>query len=222
MVANATLTAEPRSQRGKGGARKLRAAGRVPAVVYGHGEETRSLTVDAHELERLFAQIHKENTIINLKISGDRAEIRALVREVQAHPFRGDILHVDFYQIHAGERITVEVPIVLTGTPEGVKLGGMLQHALDGLEVRCLPDQIPNEIRVDVSQLGIGDSVHVGDLSVPEGVELLVDEERTVCSVIAPTVVTAEAPAEGAEPEAAAPAEPEVIRRGKEEEEEES
>ena len=221
MVANATLTAVPRAQRGKGVARKLRAAGRVPAVVYGHGEETRSLTVDAHELERLFAQIHKENTIINLRIEGG-AEIRALVREVQAHPFRGNILHVDFYQIHAGERITVEVPIVLTGTPEGVKLGGMLQHALDGLEIRCLPDQIPNEIRLDVSHLGIGDSVHVGDLTVPAGIELLVDEERTVCSVIAPTVVTAEAPAEGVEPEAAAPAEPEVIRRGKEEEAEES
>lgn len=221
MVANASLTAVPRAQRGKGGARKLRAAGRVPAVVYGHGEETRSLTVDAHELERLFAQIHKENTIINLRIEGG-AEIRALVREVQAHPFRGNILHVDFYQIHAGERITVEVPIVLTGTPEGVKLGGMLQHALDGLEIRCLPDQIPNEIRVDVSHLGIGDSVHVSDLTVPAGIELLVDEERTVCSVIAPTVVTAEAPAEGVEPEAAAPAEPEVIRRGKEEEAEES
>ena len=190
-------------------------------MVYGHGEETRSLTVDAHELERLFAQIHKENTIINLRIEGG-AEIRALVREVQAHPFRGNILHVDFYQIHAGERITVEVPIVLTGTPEGVKLGGMLQHALDGLEIRCLPDQIPNEIRLDVSHLGIGDSVHVGDLTVPAGIELLVDEERTVCSVIAPTVVTAEAPAEGVEPEAAAPAEPEVIRRGKEEEAEES
>ncbi|HSL71375.1 MAG TPA: 50S ribosomal protein L25/general stress protein Ctc [Longimicrobiales bacterium] len=221
MVANASLTAVPRAQRGKGGARKLRAAGRVPAVVYGHGEETRSLTVDAHELERLFAQIHKENTIINLRIEGG-AEIRALVREVQAHPFRGNILHVDFYQIHAGERITVEVPIVLTGTPEGVKLGGMLQHALDGLEIRCLPDQIPNEIRVDVSHLGIGDSVHVSDLTVPAGIELLVDEERTVCSVIAPTVVTAEVPAEGVEPEAAAPAEPEVIRRGKEEEAEES
>jgi ribosomal protein bL25 (Ctc-form) len=138
MAVNASLSAQPRAERGKGGSRKLRAAGRVPAVVYGHGEETRSLTVDAHELERLFSQIHVENTIITLRIDGEKADVRALVREVQAHPVRGDVLHVDFYQIHAGERITVQVPISLSGTPEGVKLGGILQHALDELEIRCV------------------------------------------------------------------------------------
>ena len=221
MVANASLSAKLRDVSGKSEVRKLRVSGRVPAVVYGHGEETRSLTVDAHELERLFASIHRENTIITLRIDGEKAEVRALVREVQAHPVRGDVLHVDFYQIHAGERITVQVPITLTGTPEGVKLGGILQQPLDELEIRCVSDNIPNGITVEVGHLGIGDSIHVSDLTLPQGVESLVDGDRTICSVGAPTVVAAETPAEGAEgAAAAAPAEPEVIRRRKEEESE--
>jgi large subunit ribosomal protein L25 len=221
MAMAASLSAQPRAERGKGWARKLRAQGRVPAVVYGHGESTRTLTVDAHELERLFSQIRRENTVINLRIEGEKAEVKALVREVQSHAYRGTILHVDFYQIHAGERITVEVPIRLQGTPEGVKLGGILQHTLNELEVRCLADQIPDTIQVDVTHLGINDSIHVSDLTLPAGVEVLVDGERSVCSVIAPTVAAVEEPAVAAEPAAEA-AEPEVIRRRKEEGEPES
>src|SRR5687768_5327270 len=150
MSASASLSALPRDERGKSPARKLRATGRVPAVIYGHGETTRSLTLDAHELERLFSHIHKENTIINLKIEGEKAEVRALVREVQAHPVRGDIQHVDFYQIHAGELITVEIPIRLIGVPAGVRAGGILQHSLNDLEIRVSADQIPEDIRIDV------------------------------------------------------------------------
>jgi large subunit ribosomal protein L25 len=216
MATPASLGAQPREKRGKGVSRKLRSSGRIPAVVYGHGETTRSLTVDARELERLFAHIQRASTVINLKIEGE-AEVKALVREVQSHPARGNILHVDFYQIHAGERITVEVPIHLVGTPAGVKAGGILQHSLNELEIACLADQIPGEIRIDVSTLEIGDSLHVSDITLPEGVESLVDGERSICSVIPPTVVAAPTPAEGVEP-AAAVAEPEVIRRGKEEE----
>lgn len=220
MAANTGLSALPRETRGKGASRKLRATGRIPAVVYGHGEETRELSVDARELERLFSQIHRDNTVIDLRIEGEKAEVKALVREVQSHPSRGNILHVDFYQIHAGERITVAVPIVLTGTAAGVRAGGILQHTMNELDIRCLADQIPDEIRVDVSVLEIGDSIHVSDLPVPEGVEVLVDGDRSVGSVIPPAVVAAEAPPEGVEPAAATVAEPEVIRRGKEEGEE--
>ncbi|MGH7469756.1 MAG: 50S ribosomal protein L25 [Longimicrobiales bacterium] len=221
MATPASLSAQPRAERGKGWARKLRAGGRIPAVVYGHGEATRTLSLDAHELERLFSQIRKGSTVINLRIEGEKAEVKALVREVQSHAYRGTILHVDFYQIHAGERITVEVPIHLQGTPEGVKLGGILQQSLNELAIRCLADQIPDTIRVDVSHLGINDSVHVSDLALPEGIELLVDGERSVCSVIAPTVAAVEEPAVVAEPTTEA-AEPEVIRRRKEEGESES
>jgi large subunit ribosomal protein L25 len=216
-MANATLTAQPRQTRGKGGSRKLRASGRIPAVVYGHGEDTRELSLDARELERLFAQIHKESTVIDLRIEGE-SEVKALIREVQAHPVKGAILHVDFYQIHAGERITVEVPVVLEGTPAGVRAGGILQHTMNSLEIKVLADQIPDAIRVDVSNLDIGDSIHVADLTLPEGVEAQVDADRSVCSVIPPAVAPVEAVAEGAEPVATV-AEPEVIRRGKEEEE---
>ena len=219
MATPASLSAEPREQRGKGGSRKLRSAGRIPAVIYGHGETTRSLTVDGRELERLFSHIHRESTVITLKIGGEKAEVKALVREVQSHPARGNILHIDFYQIHAGERITVEVPIHLVGTPAGVRAGGILQHSLNALEIECLADQIPEEIKIDVSALEIGDSIHVADLTLPEGVESLVDGDRSVASVIPPTVVAAPTPAEGAEP-VATTAEPEVIRRGKEEESE--
>lgn len=211
MVTNATLSAKPRDGRGKGNARKLRAQGQVPAVLYGHGEATRPLTVNAHELNRLFARIHVENTIIDLNVEGE-GEVKALVREVQSHPARGTILHVDFYQIHSGEKVTVSIPIVLTGTPAGVRQGGILQQQMDEIEIRCLPDAIPDEIAAEVSGLGIGDSIHVRDLSLPAGIEVLVDEDRTVCSVLPPTVSAEGAGAEGGS------SEPEVIRRRKEEE----
>lgn len=218
MAVTANLAARPRSETGKGVSRKLRASGRVPAVVYGHGEETRSLTVDAHELERLLSTVRVESTLIELSIEGERAPVRALVRELQTHPYRETVLHIDFYQIHAGEALTVEVPIRLVGASPGVRAGGIMQHALTELEIRCMPDQIPQVLEVDVSALEIGDSIHVGDIALPEGIEVLVDVERSVCSVIPPTVAAAEG--EEAAPVEAAEVEPEVIGRGKEEEEE--
>ncbi|MGH7506094.1 MAG: 50S ribosomal protein L25, partial [Longimicrobiales bacterium] len=187
-------------------------------VMYGHGEETRALSIDAHELERLFSRIHVENTIIDLQIDGDDPAVKALVREVQRHAFRDDVLHVDFYVIHAGELITVDVPIRLQGTAAGVRVGGMLQQGLDALEIRCLPDRIPEFIAVDISALEIGDSVHVGDLALPEGVESLVESERSVCSVMPPVVTPAAGEEEEEEAAEAAGGEPEVIGRAREEE----
>lgn len=223
MPTDAKLNAEPRERSGKGWNRKLRAEGRVPAVVYGHGEQTRSVSLDAHQVSRLFERIHVENTILELAIEGEGAPVRVLVREVQRHAFRPDVLHVDFYQIHAGERITLEVPIRVVGQSPGVKVGGMLQQSLDELEVRCLPDQIPEVFEVDVSALEIGDSIHVGQLALPEGVESLIDAERTICSVIPPVVAPAAEGEQAAAAAAEAPeSEPEVIRRGREDEEESS
>lgn len=221
MPTNATLTAKPRDGAGKGDNRKLRSGGNIPAVVYGHGEQTRSVAIDAHELELLFSRVHVENTIIDLKIEGEKAPIKALVREVQTHPARGNVLHVDFYQIHAGERVNVQLPIRLVGAAPGVKAGGILQHTMDELDVRVSADNIPDHIEVDISGLGINQSVHVRDIKVPEGVEVLDTGDRSVCSVIPPQAGITEtaAPAEGAEV-AAAPVEPEVIKRGKTEEEE--
>lgn len=228
MASNASLKARPRSGSGKGDARKLRASGHIPAVVYGHNEATRSVSVDAHELERLFATVHVENTIVELDIEGEPQAVRTLVREVQAHPWRGDVLHVDFYQIHAGEKIEVEIPIRLLGDAPGVKEGGVLSANINDLQVRCLPDAIPEYLEVDISGLHIGDAIHVSDLPLPEGVEALIDAERTVCTVTPPTVLKtleeeeAEAAEAAAEELAAAEgeaAEPEVIGRRREEEE---
>lgn len=219
-MASAILSAKRRDGRGKGDNRKLRSGGQIPAIVYGRGEETRAVSLDAHELELLFSRVHVENTVIALKIEGERQPIKTLVREVQTHPARGDVLHVDFYQIHAGERVNVQVPIAFVGTAAGVKAGGMLQHTMDEIDIRCSVDNIPERIEVDVTALEIGDSVHVGDLPVPEGVEVLDSADRSVCSVIPPQAGIAE-PAVAAEPVEEAPAEPEVIRRGKGEEGEE-
>lgn len=217
MATTPKLSVKKRTPDGKGAARKARAAGRVPAVVYGHGEETRSVEIDKHELELLFSRVHYENTLIELDIEGEKAGVKVLVREVQKHPFRSDVLHVDFYQIHAGEKVTVEVPVRLVGTAPGVKAGGILMHVMSDVEVRCLPDHIPDHFDVDVSGLEIGDAIHVSELPLPEGVEPQVDGDRVVVTMSAPIV---SAVVEGEAPEAAeaAPAEPEVIRRGKEEE----
>lgn len=226
MANTHTLNAQHRTERGKGAARKLRSEGLIPAVVYGHGEETRALSVDAHELEVLFSKISVENTIINLKIAEEKAEVPALVREVQNHPVRPLVLHVDFYQIHAGVAVEVDIPLRLIGSAVGVREGGILEHVVHELPIRCLPDRIPSVLELDVSGMEMGDSLHVSDIVLPEGVEALLDPERTVCAVVAPAVV----PTDEEEPEDEELAatgvggevgEPELIRRRAEEEEEE-
>ncbi len=220
-----TLTATLRDGRGKGAARKLRGTGRVPAVVYGRHENTRAVSVDAHELEVLFSRISVENTIIELSVEGEKEAVSTLVREVQAHPVRNEVLHVDFYQVHAGEELEVDVPIRLEGVPIGVREeGGVLDHVIHELTVRCLPSDIPNLLTLDVSALEIGDSLHVSDLALPQGVTSMIDGERTVCGVAAPRVEEEPEPEEGEEVEAmlegeeGAP-EPEVIGKGGEEDE---
>ena len=213
MASNATLSAKARDGQGKGDNRKLRQTGFVPAVIYGHGEKTRSVAVNAHELELLFSRVHVENTIIDLNVEGDKKAIRTLVREVQKHPARGEIVHVDFYQVHAGERVHIQIPLNFVGTPVGVRNGGILQHTMDELDVRVSSDNIPANIEVDVANMEIGDSMHVSDLKVPEGIEVLDTGDRSVCSVSPPqSGVTEAAPVE------AATSEPEVIRRKKEDE----
>lgn len=223
MVANATLTAQPRTGAGKSIVRKLRAAGRTPAVLYGHGEQTRQLTVDSHELGVLFSRISVENTIIQLTVEGAKGgDVRALVREVQVHPSSRRILHVDFYQVHAGERVDVEIPLHFVGSAAGVKAGGILHPNFTVLPIRCVAEQIPEAIEVDVSSLEIGDSLHTRELTLPAGATTDLDPDAVICSVTHPAVVAVEPEAAAAEEiAAAAPAEPELIRRRPEEEGEE-
>jgi large subunit ribosomal protein L25 len=200
---------------GKGVARRLREAGNVPAVYYGRGEEPVALSVHGKELEAILHGGAGSNVIVDLKVEGDAAADRkALLREIQRHPVRGNILHVDLQHISLSEKITVEVPIVLLGTPIGVKDGGgILEHLLREVEVECLPTDIPDKLTVDVSHLNIGDSVHVSDLA-GDKVTVKTEAERTVASVVPPTILEEVKPEE-----TAAQAEPELVKKEKEEEE---
>lgn len=190
MSMQATLNAEPREGIKKGANRKLRATGRVPAVLYGKDQEPALLSVDAREAERLFQQISVENTIIDLKVKGDGSKIQALVREVQVGAVRPDLLHIDFYKIQAGVKLEVEVPVELVGVPNGVRQdGGILEQIVHEVPVRCLPDQIPESIQIDVTRLNLHDSLHISDLKVADGVEILMDAERTLCLVSVPRAV---------------------------------
>ena len=213
-MASASLSAEARTETGKGVARKLRAAGRVPAVVYGHAREAQALSLQTRELEKLLSSISTGSTVVELSLGG--ATTKTLIREVQRHPFKKQILHVDFQELVAGEKVSVEIPLVFVGTPEGVRLSGaLLEQILHSLEVLVDPANIPNHIDVDVTNLAMGHSLHVRELVLPPGLEVLTDEDATVCAVVAPRAVVEETPAEGAE----AVAEPELIRKPKEEEE---
>ena len=214
-MATASLSAEGRTETGKGAARKLRATGRVPGVVYGHAREPQSLSLQTRELEKLLSQIATGSTVVELSLGG--AITKTLIREVQRHPFKKAILHVDFQELVAGEKVTVDVPLVFVGVPEGVRLSGaLLEQILHSIEVLVDPANIPNHIDVDVTELAMGHSLHVRDIPLGAGIEVLTDEDATICAVVAPRAVVEETPA--AEEEAAA-AEPELIRKPKEEEE---
>jgi len=218
-MASANLSANARDNGGKGVARKLRSEGRVPAIVYGHGRDPLALSINTRELEKLLDHISAESTVIDLDIDGRPS--RTLIREIQRHPFKRQILHVDFQELVAGEKISVSIPIVLTGVPDGVRMdGGILDQTMRELEIEVDPSNIPNHVEVDVTKLTIGSSVHVRDLQLPEGVEVLDDDDASVCVVSAPRAAIEEtaAAAEGAEAEAAA--EPEVIRAKKPDEDE--
>jgi large subunit ribosomal protein L25 len=205
-MANATLKASRRDTSGKGAARQLRSAGRVPAVLYGHGDRTESLAIDAHELELLLNHVNPENTLIGLDIDGGaRADV--LIREIQRHAYRPEVLHVDFLLVHGDEVLKLDIPVRLTGTPVGVlDEGGVLDQVLYELHVECLPGNIPDAAEVDISGLHVGDSVRVADISMPN-VTILMDGELPVASVLQPRVQEDEAAAEGD-----ATPEPEVLR----------
>ena len=210
-MASASLSAELRSDSGKGVARKLRAAGLVPGVVYGHARAAQSLTVNARDLDKLLSTISRGSTVVQLSLDGTTTN--TLIREVQRHPFKKVILHIDFQELVAGEKVTVNIPLVFVGTPDGVRLSGaLLEQILHSIEVLVDPSAIPNHIDVDVTHLAMGHSLHVRDIKLPAGIEVLSDEDATICAVIAPRAAVEAA---AAEPGAA---EPELIRKTKEEE----
>jgi len=212
-MAKATLQAKKRDSSGKGVARTLRREGRVPAVLYGRELEAIHLSVDAHEAEKLFHSISVDNTIVDLAVEGEKKPFLTLVREIQTHPWRPALLHVDFLRIQEGVAVDLDVPIRLLGVPAGVRLGGgVLEQMIHDLPIRCEPSKIPESIELDVSNMEVNASLRVADLVLSEGVEVRVPGDRTVCSVAIPKiveeVVTAVPTLEGAEAAAgAAPAE---------------
>jgi large subunit ribosomal protein L25 len=218
-MATATLSASPRTGTGKGVARTLRQSGQIPAVIYGHARQSQPLALNAREFDRLLDHV-TASTVIELSLDGKTA--RTLIREIQRHPFKREVLHVDFQELVAGEKVTVEVPIVYVGTPAGVRDGGILDQIKHELTVEADPTLLPEHFEVDVSGLTIGHALYVRDVRVPEGVSIQDDPDSPVALVAAPRAETPVEPMpaiEGAAPEAAA--EPELIRKPKEGDEEE-
>src|SRR3989454_358354 len=217
-MAIVSLEAAARQDAGKGVARRLRAQGRVPGVYYGRGEDSIPLTVGLKDLMSVLESADGSNVIVDLKFPGDAAKDRkVLIREIQRDPVAGSILHLDLQHISLTERIIVEVPIVLIGTPTGVKDGGgILEHLLREVEVECLPTDIPSRLEVEVSALNIGDSLHVSDIKA-DRVTIKTDADRAIAAVVPPTILEEVKPAEEA-----VVAEPELVKEKKEEETEET
>lgn len=184
---NVTLGAERREGTGKGVARKLRQAGKIPAVVYGREMDAVHISVDAHQAELLFRSIPVDNTVIALNVEGEKEPYQTLVREIQMHPYRGNLVHVDFLRIQKGVKVDMNVPLHLVGNPVGVREnGGVLEQVVHDLPITCVPSAIPESIELDVSALDLHDALHVSDLPVLEGVEVQLPGERTLCSVSVP------------------------------------
>jgi len=167
MAQQATLQADTRKDAGKGAARTHRKGGRVPAVIYGHDRAAETLTIDSAALSRLLSTTSVATTILDVTIDG-RAPVKALIREIQRHPLRAtDILHLDLYEVKADEKITVEVPIHLTGTADGVRNhGGVMDQVMHKIEIRVFPADIPEHVEVDVTNVAIGHSIFVRDITV--------------------------------------------------------
>src|SRR2546429_2098717 len=216
MAQIVSLTASTRQSTGKGAARQARFRGEIPAVIYGRGRETQPLAVESKALEKALTGVEPASTIIELAVDGKT--VRTLIREIQRHPVRPDIIHVDFYEIHAAEKVKLKVPVHLVGAPDGVRnAGGVLDQVTREVEIEVLPENIPDRVELDVNALKIGDSLHVRDLSIPNA-KILTDAELTIATVVPPRAEEVAAPS----PEAATEvAEPELIRKVREGEEEE-
>jgi large subunit ribosomal protein L25 len=212
MAQQVKLKAQKRTVLGRNAIKKIKKEGLVPGVVYGSDSQPMALQVEGRELTSVLAHASSEHVLVDLEIAdGDQSTNRlALIQEVQHHPLRRELLHVDFHAVSTTEKITSEVPIEAVGEALGVRtFGGLLEYSLRTLEVECFPQELPDIIRIDVTNLNIGEALHVRDIPLPSGVEALTDADLTVVSVVASRV--GEEVTETAE----APAAPEVITEKK-------
>jgi large subunit ribosomal protein L25 len=182
------LTAFARTLSRRGGVKKLRTNGRIPAVIYGRQQQPQNLEVSAQDLKNLVHHSASENVLVDLAVKDDaRPKRLALVQEMQHHALSGQVLHVDLHEVAENEKVTIMVPVETTGEASGVKnAGGILEHVLFKIKARALPKDLPEVIVVDVSHLEIGQAIHIGDLKAPEGVEILGDKHISVIAVAAP------------------------------------
>ena len=194
------LVAYPRTESRRGGSKKLRTSGRVPAVIYGRQVEPQKLEVTSRDLETLIHHSVSENLLVDLSVANDsRPKRLALVQEVQHHALTGKMLHVDFHEVAVDEKVTISVAVETRGEASGVKNGGgVLEHVLHKIKVRALPQDLPEVIEIDVTSLEIGQAVHIGEIKPPAGVEILGDKHISVVAVAAPLSEAAAAAADAA------------------------
>jgi len=222
MANEITIAAEPRSTRGKNEARRLRAAGSAAAVVYGIGKDAVAVAVNPKEMVRILRSKTGHNTIFHLAIK-DGENTPVMIVDWQRDPVKDTILHIDMKRIDLSVRLVVKVPVHTIGEPEGVKLQGGLHEVITReIEVECLPNEIPDELTIDVSKLTMGQAVRASDVPLPGSVRLVSPAEAVISHIVAMKAEEVAAPVPGAEVAPAAVAEPEVIKKGKKEEEEEA
>ena len=185
-MAQSTLVVKKREGVGKSAARKVRKEGAVPAVVYGRETEPIPIVVNLTEFKKALSTEAGENTLLELHIKDDGEEITklALLRDIQFDYLTSRPLHFDFQEVLMKEKLTVKVPVKIVGKSEGVKAGGILEEILREIEIECLPADIPNYIEVDVSSLGIGDSIHIGDLTISENVTVMHEPDETIVTIL--------------------------------------
>jgi large subunit ribosomal protein L25 len=218
MAKQVQIKAKSRTETGKGPVKRMRASGVVPGVVYGAHTKPLSITITLLELDKALHHATGENVLVDLVVEegGKSSNRLALIQEVQHHPFEDQILHVDFHEVSATEKLRTAVPVRAIGEPAGVKTGGgVLEFVMRELRVECLPKDLPEVIEVNVEKLEIGQSIHVGDVTPPAGVAFLDNKDQAVFIVAAPI-----AEEEVAAPAEAGPTEPELIGAKKEEGEE--
>ena len=206
MAKEVKLKAEPRTTTGRSAVRKLKARGIIPAVIYGGTDKPQPLQLTARDINVMLSHAAGENILVELEIAGEKANRAALVQEIQHSPVGGDVVHIDFHAISMDQKIQADVALEPVGVAEGVKtFGGLLEQSLRTLTVECLPRDLPDRITVNVSALNIGDSIHVRDIQLPQGVTIKAQPELTAFSVLAPAVeeepVAAAAEAAAAGPE---------------------
>ncbi len=210
-MSESTIEVQQRVAEGKNANRRLRAAGVIPAVLYGGGGDSVPIQINQHQIDELLRSRAGENTVFLLKLEGTKKSRHSMIRDLQKDSITGHLIHIDFQRILLDQKIKLAVPVEIVGVPEGVKTeGGILDFVTREVEIECLPTQIPNQIRVDVEALHVGQHIEAGQIELPKGIELLTDRERVLVSIAIARVVEEEAE-ESEELLEAETAQPEVV-----------